>query len=164
MVIKLYNVNHQYIDYLSPYVPHLFHNKKSGQQNERKYVGIILQVNGLDYFAPLSSFKAKHKMMSETIDFIKVKNYAVINLNNMFPVPKSEYISVDISKEPNPKYKALLLAEYRYIKSIQNKICKNALTVYKHKINNGNSTGLAKRCNDFGLLEQLYKEYLKNKK
>lgn len=55
--IKLYEVNADYIDYLSAYAPHLFQNKKPGQNNERKYIGIVFQINGLDYFAPLSSFK-----------------------------------------------------------------------------------------------------------
>lgn len=161
MDIELYNIDNKYINYLSPHAPHLFHNKKSGQQNERKYIGIILQVNGLDYFAPLSSFKPKHNKMSEMMDFIKVKNYAVINLNNMFPVPKSECTFVDIQAETDLQYKSLLRAEYRYIKSIQDKIKKNAATIYNHKISNGNSTGLAKRCNDFLLLEKLCEEYKK---
>ncbi len=41
----------------------------------------------MKYFAPLSSYKDKHKKMLETVDFIKIKDYAVINLNNMIPVP-----------------------------------------------------------------------------
>lgn len=161
MDIKLYNIDNRYIDYLSPHAPHLFYNKKPGQQNERKFIGVILQVNGLNYFAPLSSFKPKHQNMSDMIDFIKVKNYAVINLNNMFPVPKEECYFVDIQKEQDLQYRSLLRAEYRYIKSIQDKIRKNALNVYNHKIIKGNSTGLAKRCNDFLLLEKLCKEYNK---
>lgn len=99
--------------------------------------------------------------MSEMIDFIKVKNYAVINLNNMFPVPKTECYFVDIQQETDLRYKSLLQAEYRYIKSIQEKICKNALNVYNHKISKGNSTGLSKRCNDFLLLEKLCMDYQK---
>ena len=62
--IKLYEVNADYIDYLSAYAPHLFQNKKLGQKNERKYIGIVFQINGLDYFAPLSSFKQKHHRYS----------------------------------------------------------------------------------------------------
>lgn len=58
---------------------------------------------------------------------------------------------MDISKERNPKYKSLLLSEYRYIKSIQEKIRKNAVILYNHKIQNGDATALAKRCNDFKL-------------
>ena len=72
--IKLYEVNSKYIDYLVPFVPHLFRNKKASQQNERKYIGIVLKVNGMNYFAPLSSFKEKHDRMQETLDFIKIKN------------------------------------------------------------------------------------------
>ena len=117
--IKIYEVNPSYINYLAAFAPHLFHNKKQGQQNTRKYIGVVLYINGFSYFAPLSSFKEKHKTMKEGIDFLKIKNYAVINLNNMFPVPNDECAYVEISKERNPKYKALLLAEYRTIKAIQ---------------------------------------------
>lgn len=159
--LKFYQIDNKYIDYLLPHAPHLFRNKKAGQHNERKYIGIILQVNGLDYFAPLSSFKPKHSKMPEMIDFIKIKKYAVINLNNMFPVPQTACSYVDISKERDLHYRALLTSEYRYIKSIQEKIRKNALNIYKHKVDNGNSTGLAKRCNDFLLLERLCTEYRK---
>lgn len=117
--IKFYEVSEDYVDYLAPHAPHLFRNKRQGQQNSRKYIGVVLHIEDIDYFAPLSSFKDKHKRMNETLDFIKIKNYSVINLNNMFPVPNDCYSYVDISKECNPKYKSLLLAEYRHIKSIQ---------------------------------------------
>ena len=113
--IKIYEINAAYINYLVPYAPHLFHNRQQGQANERKYIGIVLQVNGLDYFAPLSSFKPKHRRMKEGLDFIKIKDYAVINLNNMFPVPLSECRYVNFETVRDPKYKSLLLAEYRFI-------------------------------------------------
>lgn len=157
--IKIYEINSAYIDYLVPYAPHLFHNRKKGQANERKYIGVVLQINGMDYFAPLSSFKPKHRTMKEGLDFIKIKDYAVINLNNMFPVPAKECTYVNIGAVRDPAYKSLLLAEYRFIKSIQEKIRKNAAALYKHKLVNGEKTALAKRCNDFVLLETKCKEY-----
>lgn len=159
--IKLYEVDPKYIDYLIPYAPHLFRNKKPGQNNERKYIGVVLYINGFEYFAPLSSFKEKHKLMKEGLDFLKIKNYAVINLNNMFPVPVSERSYVDITAERNPKYRSLLLAEYRVIKAIQDKIRKNAKTLYQIKIKDGKSTPLAKRCNDFLVLEKACSDYKK---
>ena len=55
--IKIYEINSDYVDYLVPSAPLLFHNKKPGQANERKYIGIVLSINGYNYFAPLSSFK-----------------------------------------------------------------------------------------------------------
>ena len=96
--------------------------------------------------------------MKETLDFIKIKRYAVINLNNMFPIQPKDYNYLDFSKERDPKYKSLLLAEYRYIKSIQEKIRKNALLVYKLKISK-ETNSLTKRCNDFLLLEEKCQKY-----
>lgn len=157
--IKIYEIDPAYIDHLVPYAPHLFHNSKKGQANARKYIGIVLQINDMAYFAPLSSFKDKHKTMKDGIDFMKIKNYAVINLNNMFPVPDQECTYVDIGKVKDPSYRALLLAEYRYIKSIQEKIRKNAAALYKHKAAHGDGTALAKRCNDFVKLETVCRKY-----
>ncbi len=157
--IKIYEVDAKYINYLSGFAPHLFLNKQAGQQNERKYIGVVLSVNGMDYFAPLSSFKPKHNAMRDGIDFIKIKNYAVINLNNMFPIAPNTYSYVDISAIKNEKYKELLRAEYRYIKSIQERIRKNALTLYKLWLKDGNKTSLGKRCNDFISLEDACKKY-----
>ena len=127
--IRFYEINAKYVDYLAPYAPHLFHNSKKGQANQRKYIGIVFQINDMEYFAPLSSFKPKHEKMKEGLDFIKILRYAV------------------------------LLAEYRYIKSVQKKIQKNAAALYKHKQINGDSTSLARRCNDFALLEDKCRSY-----
>ena len=157
--IKFYEVSATYVDYLVPYAPHLFHNKQKKQQNSRKYIGVVLHIGDMNYFAPLSSFRDKHHKMSESLEFIKIKNYSVINLNNMFPVPQGCYAYVDISKERNPKYKSLLLAEYRFIKSIQEKIRKNANTLYNLKTK-GRQSALTRRCNDFLLLEELCRKYI----
>ena len=159
--IKFYEIDEKYITYLSSFSPHLFLNKKPGQHNERKYIGIVFQIDGYDYFAPLSSFKQKHYAMKDGVDFIKIKNYAVINLNNMFPAPECTRKYVDIGSQPDPRYRNLLLAEYRYIKSIQEKIRKNAQALYKIKLKDGNATPLAKRSNDFKALEEASKKFRK---
>lgn len=159
MSISFYEIDEKYIDYLASFAPHLFHNKQANQKNERKYIGIVLSINGFDYFAPLSSFKDKHKTMSEGMDFVKVGNYAVINLNNMFPAALKLCSYVDFKKETDAQYRKLLEAEYRIIKKKQDRILKNALNLYQYKVKNGNSTALAKRCNDFSLLEEKAKLY-----
>lgn len=79
--LKIYEIENSYIDHLVPFAPHLFHNKKENQENERKYIGIILTVNGLDYFAPLSSFKEKHKKMKNNMDFLFHLEFLHINLH-----------------------------------------------------------------------------------
>lgn len=159
--LKLYEISEEYINYLLPSSPHLFHNKRNDQKHSRKYIGVVMQIHDMKYFAPLSSFKPKHSKMKNSIDFIKLKQYAVINLNNMFPVPESEYTYIDINAEKDSKYKTLLQAEYRCLKSLQSTIKRNAVLLYSHKQNHSDSTPLSKRCNDFLKLEILCQQYLK---
>ena len=69
--LRIYEIKNEYIQFLSKYQNHVFIQKNG--KNKRKYIGIILKINGMNYFAPLSSYKDKHKKMKETIDFQKIK-------------------------------------------------------------------------------------------
>ena len=157
--LQFYEVEEKYVDYLSQFAGHLFHNAKTTQSYSRKYIGILFEINSMKYFAPLSSFKPKHKKLTETIDFIKIGNMAVINLNNMFPVPDGYYFLKDPSTEPNLQYRTLLNNEIRVIKQKTSQIINNAMAVYNHKLTNDGKSKLSQRCNDFVLLEQKSKEY-----
>ena len=157
--LAFYTVDEAYVDYLAPHTPQLFRNARASQAHSRKYVGVVLAVGGHDYFAPLSSFKDKHRRMKNGLDFVKVKDMAVVNLNNMFPVPVSCCQRVDFAAERDWKYRALLQAEYRAMKPLQDRIHKNARTLYSYKLKYGDSTRLAKRCNDFAALERLCDAY-----
>lgn len=66
---------------------------------------------------------------------------------------------VDIPKVKDLQYRKLLTTEYRIIRKMQDKIRSSAAELYKHKINKGKSTALAKRCNDFVLLEEKCRQY-----
>lgn len=142
---------------MSQYQEHLFFHE--GGLFGRKYIGTVLEINGFFDFAPLSSFKSKHKKMKESVDFIKIRDYAVININNMIPIPKGQLIELDINVEKDLHYKFLLQAESREINRQKNRIKKNAEIVYNHKKRNKDSTPLAKRTNDFALLEKKCREY-----
>lgn len=154
--LKLYEIKKEYIEYLGMFQEHVFHD-----EGKRKYVGIILEINGYKYFAPLSSFKEKHKRMKESVDFIKIKDVSVININNMIPVPERQYQLVDISGTKDPHYKYLMQTEIREINKQKNRISKNAQIVYSHKLRNTDKTSLAKRCNDFIVLEKKCREFIK---
>ena len=157
--LLFYEINEQYIDFLSKFSQHLFHNAKATQSYSRKYVGILFEIDGLKYFAPLSSFKPKHNRLSETLDFIKIGNMAVINLNNMFPVIEGVFSLKNPSDESNPQYKTLLNNEIRIIRQKTKQIINNANAVYKHKMTNDGKSKLSQRCNDFRLLEEKCKEF-----
>lgn len=155
--LKLYEINPKYIKYLAQYQEHIFIS--DGNKASRKYIGVVLQINGMNYFAPLSSFKSKHKRMKESVDFIKIRDYAVININNMVPVPEGEYHLVDVDGTKDMQYRYLMQAESREINRKRNRIIKNADIVYKHKLRNGDTTPLARRTNDFIELEKRCKQY-----
>lgn len=157
--LRIYEVKSDYVKYLSNYQKHIFSHAEG--KEKRKYIDIVLEIKGFQYFAPLSSYKEKHKKMKEGVDFIKIKDYAVINLNNMIPVPNNQIVNIDINQEKDLSYRYLLQAENREVNRQKNKIKKNAEIVYNHKKHNGKSTSLAKRTNDFELLENLCREYSK---
>ena len=156
--LKIYEVNPYYVKFISDYQEHIFYDE--GGNNTRKYIGVVLDINGYKYFAPLSSFMKKHRKMRERVDLIKIKDIAVINLNNMIPVPEGDFKLVDINRIKDKNYRYLLQSENIEINKQKERIRKNANTVYKHKCVNNNGTSLSKRTNDFKILEQLYKEYI----
>ena len=157
--LRFYEIDEKYIDFLSHYSEHLFHNAKIQQNYSRKYIGILFEINGMKYFAPLSSFKPKHKRLSETIDFIKIGDMAVINLNNMIPVPGGIYVPKNPNLETDQQYKNLLNNERRIIKQRTEQIINNAHSVYNHKLTNDEKSKLSQRCNDFRLLEEKCREF-----
>ena len=158
--LLFYEIENKYIDYLSKFSEHLFHNAKISQSYSRKYIGVLFEINGFKYFTPLSSFKPKHKRLSETVDFIKIGNMAVINLNNMFPVPDGIFSLKNPKTEKDLQYRTLLNNEIRIIRKKEEQIINNAKSIYNHKLTNDGKSKLSQRCNDFHLLEKKCKEYI----
>ena len=83
MNLKFFCVDKGYCDFLrqtDPCVPYV-HDEK----NTRPFVGVLLSVNEIDYFAPLSSPKPKNKRMKNQIDFLKINggDWGAINFKNM---------------------------------------------------------------------------------
>lgn len=110
------------------------------------FLGIIIQINNsIAYFAPLTSYKNKFDNMNNDIDFYKIigkngKTYGAININNMIPVSKNEYLEVTFenldelrlfrNKRDKKQYWKLLQTE---LTCINEKIILNsAIRLYKY--------------------------------
>ena len=158
-MLKFYEIDPDYVDYIGTFEPHLYHNSKAGQAHSRKFLGIVFQVNGLDFFAPLSSFKPKFARMKQNPGLVKVGRFAVISLINMFPVPKECCLPVVFARIPDEKYRNLLKQEYRIIAAKESLIRKSAAELYKQKVLLQLDTPLTQRCVDFSLLEQACLKY-----
>lgn len=126
-----------------------------------------LLVEEINYIAPLSSPKPKHKTMKNNMDFLKIDNgdLGVINFNNMIPV-KMEYIPKIITdkdaKKEDSKYIVLLNKQLSWINKRENvvKIINKAKKIRDKYINDTLPINIKNRCVDFVKLEK----YLLNEK
>lgn len=133
------------------------------------HVGILLDVGDFHYYVPISSAKPKHHKMSNSLDFHKLQDesngylYAVLNINNMIPVPDNcirqlKYNNVEdfrifSNEKEKTDYIYLLQKEKALIDKVQNILQNKAAKLYKKCISKPQSS-LALRCCDFKLLEE----------
>ena len=157
--MKLYTISEEYINYLKQFSENIKYNKNES----RPYVGIVLEINGHNYFAPLGSPKPKHINMKESMDFIKIDNgqAGVINLNNMIPVSLEYVKQIDFSLY-DEKYVGLLKKQAIWINKNSPKIKSKTLKLYNFIVTREN-TIFHKRSNDFRLLEEKSLEYFSKK-
>ena len=161
--LRFCEINDEYIKYLNSIDSRVPLPKKDDQLHNRKYIGILFTINTINYFVNLSSYKPeKHDDMNEGIDFLKIGKCAVINLNNMIPVPKEEIIEININDEEE-NYKKLLFRERNIILKRKKDIYKNSKTIYYHKLKYGENSGLAKRCCNFKALEIAVQNWVDDK-
>jgi len=155
--IKICGVQPSYLDYLRTFDPFV----SLDSSENRKFVGIILEVNGHKYCAPLSSPKSKHQSMPDSkVDVIKIDGgqLGVINLNNMIPVHDSAVIHIDISAVPDEQYKRLLTNQMLFIRSNEESIKKKAKRLYQI-VKSQTQQKLNERCCNYLLLEEAASKY-----
>lgn len=56
--IRIVKIDHEYCDYLRKYDSRVSYN--AGLKELRPFVGILFRIGDMEYYAPLSSPKAKH--------------------------------------------------------------------------------------------------------
>lgn len=91
-MLKIYNIDSEYIDYLKQFEQNIDYNIKDENKHKRPYVGIVFEIDSYLYFAPLKSPKKKYNLnMKSHTDIILIDDgkMGIINLNDMIPVPKA---------------------------------------------------------------------------
>ena len=160
--MNFYHVEDSYIAFLRQYDSKVADNKSES----RPYVGVVLEIGEVKYYAPFSSPKAKHCNMKNGKDFRKIGSgrYGAINFNNMIPVPDAALIPIDISMEKNPKYKRLLQNQYRCVMADWDTIERTArelhelLTKSDEQLS-GYEKRVKERCCNIMLLEQVFTKF-----
>ena len=160
--MKFYHIKDDYIRYLRQYDSKVAENKNES----RPYLGIVLEINSIRYYAPFTSPKPKHQKMKNTKDFRKINHglYGAINFNNMIPVLDSALIQINIENIPDENYKRLLQNQYTSIltdKAQIQKCATNLHTLVSTSDANLNSYDLTikqRSCN-LPLLESIFTQY-----
>ena len=139
--LKIYSISDEYISYLRRYEPNVYSNKIDCRMHTRKYLGIVIDINGINYYVPLSSPKeTDYQVAGETrvikksiIPIIRIteKNNGIkelkgtLRISHMIPVPESELTLYDLDNEPDEDYKSLVKAEVIFIRKNSEKIKTN---------------------------------------
>ena len=187
-----YVVDKKYINYLTQFDSHVGHVEYG--ERLKLHVGILLTIGDFRYYVPISSAKPKHQKMSNSLDFHKLQDestgylYAVLNINNMIPVPdncltqlkynqvesfrsfsnekeKTDYVYL-LQKEKALIDKAVTVdavkAAYEEAKAlidnVQDTLQNKALKLYQKCIAKPDSS-LAARCCNFKMLEEKCSSY-----
>ena len=160
--MKFYHIKDDYIVFLRQ-----FDSKVSENKNQtRPYVGIVLEIDTIKYYAPFSSPKPKHRKMKNSKDFRKIHKgiYGAINFNNMIPVLNDALIEIDISNIPDVQYRRLLQNQYNSIKADEEGIMKTAANLRELIFDDENNLTehdkiVKQRCCNLQLLEEKYTEW-----
>jgi len=146
--LRLYRLDLDYVKYL-----HSIDNKvmysakhKDVYNANRPYVGVVLNINGFDYFAPLESPKPNHARLrqQEHIIFMNKGKSGIIGLNNMVPVVPDLLIDIDIEKD---RYPDKLRTQLFYIRNNKKQILHNAKSCYLKRTINPNRFVRSVFCN-----------------
>ena len=172
--MKLYSISDDYIKYLRTFDKRVYDNKEEIRKNTRKYLGIVLKINDLNYYIPMSSPKKSdyrdNKILKSIIPIIRIISEeevhgipvlkGTLRLSNMIPVPESELILYEPKLEKNKNYKILIEKELEFIGKNEDMIKKFAKIIYNQKTNSY-KVSYINNVIDFKMLEQKCLEYIK---
>lgn len=176
-----YTIDIDYLEYLYNGDKEVYYNKRY-DTSIKPFVGIIILLEGYNYFIPLTSVKEKHKKFRnvtnehfliyeivkniDNIDGVykyfskeeKMHILALLDIKKMIPVPKSLYNKVEFSTILDKKYKLLFQKEYEFCLNIKEKILEKAVKLYEEQ----KFTGIVRKMNcNFSKLEQMMLRYKK---
>lgn len=161
-ILQFYYIDTKYINFLKKFQKYIWDNDEKGRV--RPYLGVILEINEMKYFAPLTSPKSSNSHVKDNLMKIRLdyKNQflGIINLNNIIPVHESLAAIVVFDKLDN-KYRQLLEVQRIVIRKKEMRIIKNSNVLYNKVCHHPEDNDyFVKRCYDFKLLESKCSEFL----
>ena len=159
-MVKFYDVDDKYIDYLKKFdnkIPNIRY-----VSNNKFVTGILLNINGCEYYAPISSFKIKQRTNFIIRDYDN-KALSSIRFCFMFPIPiqiKNKVLFFKEFSKETYQNRIFLRKELKYINKNIDEVLRQAISVYDKRIKN--QLSYVKNCCNFSLLEEKCKLYVSN--
>lgn len=156
-MLRFYDIDESYIQFLKTIdkqVPNVKYDS-----NNKFVCGVVLDINGVKYYAPISHKTDKQQTSLQIFD----NGIPISTIRFSFMIPAFDDVLTvknfkDIAKV-NPPYASLLQAEYSYCSSHIKDIEAKALAVYKIGCNKNHRLNFT--CCDFKKLEEKYMDYKK---
>lgn len=168
-------VDEEYLDYLRKYESRIPYTNY-GNDKIKPFFGVLFEKDGLCYVTQVSHPQPRHNKLKQSKDFYKLyenntRLIGVVNLNYMFPMPKSILEEMKmaeignyrtfVSDSEKSKYIDLLNKELAEIERLELNL--RAEELYKNKYLYPEDR-VSKRCVDFKQLEELAKFWKCNTK
>lgn len=181
-LLDIYDVDLKYIRDLHNADSNVMSQSPQIGKDTRRYLGIIVILNGQKYCIPFSSgTKEKYQKKSSNVDMLKIPDFerknengsfrtlAVLNINNMIPVTESVISKVDlrIGQHDNineRQRKGLLQKELKWCRENCEVIQRRVQKVYSLVVDTpGKNKNLTRRCCNFKKLESVLEKYIAKK-
>lgn len=132
-------------------------NKDDNYNEKRPYVGIVITINGVNFYAPLEHPRLGHRKLKSNPNIIKIRDgrLGVIGIGNMIPVPESKLIDFDINDVEDANYANILKQQAIFCKKKKPLIQSKAEATYE-KVVVKKEPFFIENCCDF---EHLIKEH-----
>ncbi len=180
-ILNIYNVDLKYVRNLHNADSNVMSQSPQINKSNRRYLGIILLINGRKYCVPFSSgTKGKYQNGKSNVDLIKIPNLqkknengayvtlSVLNINNMIPVSDEVITKFDLSikEKDSPEFqrlKVLFQKELRWCREKSDIIEKRVQKVYSLVVDTPEKNrNLTRRCCNFKKLEAVLDKYLES--
>ena len=154
-MLKFYGVEENYVNYsktIDKQIPDI-----SYYTNNKFVCGIVLNINGINYYAPISH--TTHKFRTSKLIYDNGVPISSIRFSFMFPAPKSVLTQKDFKqiRLQDKHYADVLAAEYKFCVTNESSILQKANSVYAIGCNKEHKFNYT--CCDFKKLESEYSKY-----
>ena len=155
-MLKFYDIEENYVRFLQSIdnqIPNIHYST-----NNKFVCGVVLDINGIDYYAPISHTTRKYQ--TSLLIYNGATPISSIRFSFMFPANNKVLTELNFSEisKRDKKYADLLRTEYNYCKNNRAAIYKKAQSVYKIGCNKNHKLNYT--CCDFQTLEKEYVKYI----